>query len=257
MNIPHEILMQKFRDVGLSSIADNLETFLADQSRSDQTLVQTLSDLVDLEIEPRRVRQAQARLRMARVPEVKRLEDFDLSWLKGGITSRHLAELGSLSFIERKDNVMLMGESGLGKTHIALALAYKACWEGYTAYVTSCTRLMEFLKSAKYTNRLQHKLSWLRKPSLLVIDEVGYDSLSAEEANLLFQVISVRYEHSSVIITTNKPFGKWAEIMSDEAIATATLDRLLHHAIILSLKGDSYRMKDRLPTGAVGFDLSA
>ena len=110
---------------------------------------------------------------------------------------------------------------------------------------------METLIHARAQNRLKRKLTWLKKPHVLVIDEVGYENYTAEQANLLFQLVNSRYEHGSIMITTNKPFGKWSEIMSDDAIATATLDRLLHHAHVVSLKGDSYRMKDRLKTGVV------
>lgn len=131
------------------------------------------------------------------------------------------------------------------------ALAYEACVAGYTAYFMSSTSLMETLMHARAQNRLKRKLAWLKKPHVLVIDEVGYENYTAEQANLLFQLVNSRYEYGSIMITTNKPFGKWSEIMSDDAIATATLDRLLHHAHVISLKGDSYRMKDRLKTGVV------
>ena len=151
----------------------------------------------------------------------------------------------------KKTHAMLLGASGLGKTHLMSALAYEACVKGYTAYFVSSTNLIESLSHARMQNKLQRKLTWLKKPHVLVIDEVGYENFSAEQANLFFQLVNARYEQGSIMITTNKPFGKWSEIMSDDAIATATLDRLLHHAHVISLKGDSYRMKDRIKTGVV------
>jgi DNA replication protein DnaC len=123
----------------------------------------------------------------------------------------------------------------------------------YTAYYITCADLIENLTRAKENNRLKRKLIWFKKPHLLLIDEVGYESLTQEQANLFFQVVNHRYEQGSIIMTTNKSFGKWAEVLSDEAIASATLDRLLHHANIFSLVGDSYRMKDRLKAGVVDF----
>jgi len=123
--------------------------------------------------------------------------------------------------------------------------------QGYTAYYTTCTDLMESLVRAKEQNRLKRRLTWLRKPHVLVVDEVGYEPLTPEQANLFFQVVNARYENGSMILTTNKAFGAWAETMRDEAIASATLDRLLHHAHALVLKGDSYRMKDRIRSGVV------
>lgn len=244
-------LQSRLEDLGLHFINAGLESFLEAQARKDQTTLQTIADLVDLEYWPRKERAAKSRVKLSGLPEQKRLEDFDLGWLKGGLTTRQLGELSSLSFLERKENVILMGPSGLGKTHLMLALAHKACVSGYTAYYTTCLDLMENLSRAKEAGRLKRKLVWLRKPHVLVIDEVGYEALTQEEANLFFQVVNTRYERCSIILTTNKPFGRWAEMMADEAIATATLDRLLHHAHILSLKGDSYRMKDRLKAGVV------
>jgi len=196
---------------------------------------------------------AKTRLKVSGLPQVKKLEDFDLSWPKGGLTERKFKELSSLSFLSRKENVILMGPSGLGKTHLLLALAYKACMTGYTAYYLSCLDLTERLLKAREINKLKRKLQWFRKPHLLVIDEVGYENLNQEQATLFFQLINTRYEHGSIIITTNKSFSKWGEMMSDDAVATATLDRLLHHSHVISLKGDSFRMKDRLKVGVVDF----
>jgi DNA replication protein DnaC len=251
MNVQLETASLRLEEMGLSFMAANLETFLADQARKDESLLDFVSSLIETEYIPRRERAIKSRLKLSAIPAKKKLEDFDLSWLKGGLTSAKLAELKSLSFVERKENVLLMGPSGLGKTHLMSALAYEACVAGYTAYFVSSTSLMESLTHARAQNRLKRKLTWLKKPHVLVIDEVGYENFTAEQATLFFQLVNARYEHGSIMITTNKPFGKWSEIMSDDAIATATLDRLLHHAHVISLKGDSYRMKDRIKAGVV------
>jgi len=251
MNTQLMTLQGRMDELGLSFMAAGLESYLERQSRAEQTLLQSIADLIDLEVVPRKERAAKSRVKLSGLPAVKHLEDFDQSWLKGGLSRQQFDELSSLNFIERKENVVLLGPSGLGKTHIMLALAYKACLNGYTAYYTTCLDLIDTLQRAREQGRLRRRLTWLRKPHVLVIDEVGYESLNREQANLFFQLVNTRYEHNPIIITTNKPFGKWSEMLSDEAIATATLDRLLHHAHIISLKGDSYRMKDRLKTGIV------
>lgn len=251
MNPQLMTLQSRMDELGLSFMAAGLESYLERQSRVEQTLLQSIADLIDLEVVPRKERAAKSRVKLSGLPAIKRLEDFDQSWLKGGLSRQQFEELSSLSFIDRKENVILLGPSGLGKTHIMLALAHKACLNGYTAYYTTCLDLIDTLQRAREQGRLRRRLTWLRKPHVLVIDEVGYETLNREQANLFFQLVNVRYEHNPIIITTNKPFGKWSEMLSDEAIATATLDRLLHHAHIISMKGDSYRMKDRLKTGVV------
>ncbi|WP_083771440.1 IS21-like element helper ATPase IstB [Sediminispirochaeta smaragdinae] len=161
--------------------------------------------------------------------------------------------MSNLAFIERRENIILLGPSGLGKTHLMTALGQKACLNGYTAYFISCLDLLERLQRSRDQGRLKNKLTWFGKPHVLLIDEVGYENLNSEQAALFFQLINTRYERGSIILTSNKTFGKWGEIMADDAVATATLDRLLHHSHVVSLKGDSYRMKDRMKIGAVGF----
>ena len=144
-----------------------------------------------------------------------------------------------------------MGPSGLGKTHIMNALGHEACMRGYMAYYVSCQDLMEKLVRAKQQNRLSRKIKSLCKPRLLLVDEIGYQNLNKEESPLFFQLVAERYEKGSMIITTNKAFGLWGELMGENAIATATLDRLLHHAQVIILKGESYRLKKRIKSGLV------
>lgn len=252
--IEQQQLESRMEELGLSFMSAGLESFLAEKERTEQSLFRSLQDLIELEYIPRKERMARTRLKVSGLPDHKLLDDFDLSWLKGGLTEKKFKELSTLNFIERKENIVLMGPSGLGKTHLMIALAHKACMEGFTAYYISCMDLMERLIKARSMNRLKNKLQWFKKPHLLVVDEVGYEKLESEEATLFFQLINSRYENGSVIITTNKSFSQWGEMMSDNAIATATLDRLLHHAHILSLKGDSFRMKDRLKIGVVNFE---
>jgi len=244
----------KLEELGLSFMAASLESYLADQSRNENTLIERLIDLVDLEYIPRKERAARTRLKISGMPQYKQLSDFDLSWLKGGLSRTKLEELSSLAFIDRKENVFLLGPSGVGKTHLLLGLGTRACQNGFSAYYMTCHDLVETLVRARDQNRLKRKLDWFRKPNVLLIDEVGYEPLTSEQAHVFFQLINTRYEWGSIIMTSNKSFSKWAELMSDEAVATAMLDRLLHHSHTLSLQADSYRMKERLKVGAVGFE---
>jgi len=252
-NITTELVKERMEKLGLSFMAAGFDSFLSDQSRREDSLLAVLTDLIDLEYHPRKERMARTRLKVSGIPVHKRLEDFDLSWLKGGLTQKKFNELSTLSFIERKENIILLGPSGLGKTHLLLALGHKACLNGFTAYYISCVDLLERLLKSREQGRLKRKLQWFVKPHVLLIDEVGYENLSPEQATLFFQLVNTRYENGSIILTSNRNFGRWGEIMSDDAVATATLDRLLHHAHVLSLEGDSYRMKDRLKIGVVDF----
>jgi len=247
-------VLARMEDLGLSLMAANFESYLSEKSREEKPLLDSIGELLDLEFYPRRERMAKTRLKVSGIPEVKRLEDYDLKWLKGGLTEKKFKDLASLSFIQRKENVILMGPSGTGKTHLMLSLGYRACMNGCTAYHMSCMDAIEILTRSREIGKLKRKLRWLQKPHVLLIDEVGYEKLDGEQANLLFQLINARYENGSIVMTTNKSFGQWGELMSDDAIATATLDRLLHHCHIISLKGDSYRMKERIKVGQIQFD---
>ena len=243
-------LASRMDDLGLGFMAASVESFLSDQSHKDATLAESIGELLEIEYSARKERTARTRLKLSGMPQSKRLDDFDLSWLKGGLTKERFEELRSLSFIDRRENVLLLGPSGVGKTHLMLALGQKACLSGYTAYYMTCRAAIESLLHAREQNRLKRRLAWLRKPHVLLLDEVGYEPLSPEQAHVFFQLVNARYETGSVIMTSNKAFGKWSELMSDEAVATAMLDRLLHHAHVVSLKADSYRMKDRLRVGS-------
>jgi len=257
MNAPHapvSLLAHRMEELGLSFMAAGLESFLAEQPRNPLPLLDSVSALMELEYNARKERTARTRLKLSGMPQLKRFEEFDLSWLKGGLTRELFEALKSLAFIERKENVLFLGPSGVGKTHLMLAIGQQACLSGYTAYYMTCHDAIESLLRAREQGRLRKRLSWLRKPHVLLLDEVGYEPLSPEQAHVFFQLINARYETGSIVMTSNKPFAKWAELMSDEAVATAMLDRLLHHAQVISLKADSYRMKDRLKVGLVGFE---
>ncbi|SEG95724.1 IstB-like ATP binding protein [Actinacidiphila yanglinensis] len=159
---------------------------------------------------------------------------------------RKIKDLATLSFLEDKANVALLRPPGVGKTHIAVALAVAACRAGHSIYFTSLDDMVRHLKTAEEQGRLISKLGTYLQPSVLVVDEVGYHPLERAEANLVFQVISKRYEKGSIILTSNKTFSEWGQAFGDEVLATAILDRLLHHREVVSINGNSYRLKNRL-----------
>lgn len=193
----------------------------------------------------------EARLRQARFPWVKTLEQFDFEF-QPSLDRRQVRELAGLSFIERTQNVVILGPPGVGKTHLAVSLGVKAVEAGYSVQFSTLESLMTRLVRAKHENRLERILKQLVYPKLLIIDEIGYLPLSREEASLFFRLIVRRYERASLIVTSNKSFIDWGEIFNDHVLATAILDRLLHHSTTLNVKGESYRLKEKRRAGLLG-----
>ncbi|MEV6357267.1 IS21-like element helper ATPase IstB [Streptomyces hydrogenans] len=183
--------------------------------------------------------------RLSKLPHHKTLDEYDFSF-QPELDPRKVKDLATLSFVEGKANAALLGPPGVSKTHIAVALAAKACRAGYSIYFTSLDDMVRYLKATETAGRLTHKLGTYLRPGVLVVDEVGYQPLERAEANLVFQVISKRYEKGSIILTSNKTFSEWGQVFGDKVLATAILDRLLQHCEVISINGPSYRLKNRL-----------
>ncbi|MFJ9662697.1 IS21-like element helper ATPase IstB [Streptomyces griseoflavus] len=231
--------------LGLPHLAEALNQYV---QRADEAKMGYL-DLLDLvlaeELAVRDDRRFRNGLRLSKLPHHKTLEDYDFSF-QPDLDPRKVKDLATLSFVEDKANVALLGPPGVGKTHIAVALAVAACRAGYSVYFTSLDDMVRHLKAAEDQGRLISKLTSYLRPAVLVVDEVGYQPLERAEANLVFQVISKRYEKGSIILTSNKTFGEWGQVFGDEVLATAILDRLLHHCEVVPINGNSYRLKNRL-----------
>ncbi len=233
----------------LANLAAEAET-LADRAEAAQLGYLDFVDLLlEEEVGVREGRRFRNALKLSGLPHHKTLDDFDFAF-QPDLDARKVRDLAALGFIRAHANVAMLGPPGVGKSHLAVALAVAACQAGFSIYFTSLDDMVRHLGLAERTGTFPKKLQTYLKPSLLVIDEIGYLPLDRNQANLVFQLVSRRYERGSIVITSNKAFSEWGQVFNDDVLATAILDRLLHHCDVISITGPSYRLKDRLLTPA-------
>lgn len=241
-----DLLREHLAYLKLGDIAERCEPLAADAAAKRWTHLDYLGRLLEGECLARQGRAIERRVRDARFPVVKTLDGFRWDWPKK-INELQVKALFRLTFVEKKTNVVLMGGVGLGKSHIATALGYEACRRGHGVLFTTAVDALNNLVAAQAAGRLKAELKRYLTPSVLVLDELGYLPLDKAGADLLFQIISQRYERGSLIITTNKAYKNWPEIFNHDAgITSAILDRVLHHAETVVIEGKSYRMKDQI-----------
>ena len=228
----------------LHFIRENYESMAKQAAEKQWNHVHYLTELIQAQAHQRRDRAIERRIGQARFPQIKTLEQFNWSWPKK-INQQQVRNLFRLKWIEDKSNVIFISGVGLGKTHLATALGYEACLKGYSVLFSTAVEAINNLTAAKAAGRLKQELNKYLKPDLIVCDELGYLPIDKTGADLLFQIISHRYEKGSLIITTNRVFKSWPEIFNnDSTLTSALLDRLLHHTDTVVIEGDSYRMKE-------------
>lgn len=227
----------------LNKVKDNLDIYIDMINNKEKDIVESLYELTNLEIEFLEEKAIYGCVRTANFPYQKTLKDYDFSF-QPTVNKEKILEFKNLRFIENKENILFVGSPGVGKTHLATAIGMEAAKNRYITYFINCNDLISNLKKAYLENRLEDRLRLYSKYKVLIIDEVGFLPIDTQGANMLFQLINKRYEKSTTIITTNKPFSKWSEIFGDPVLANAILDRLLHHSHVFNINGKSYRTKD-------------
>lgn len=248
MNLVLERLHTALAFLHLDEIEALLETHLEQGVQQEKTYADFLCSLLEAEVDARRTRALFTRMRMAGFPSVKTLSQFDFSF-QPSVEERHIRELATLGFASEAHNIILLGPPGVGKTHLAVALAVASIEGGYSAYFVTAHDLVSDLGKCAREGKLEPRLRHYLKPRVLVVDEVGYLPLDSVGATIFFQLVSARYERGSIILTSNKSYGDWGQVFGETTIATAILDRLLHHSTTINIRGESYRLKERKKAG--------
>jgi DNA replication protein DnaC len=243
-----EHLQSALNGLGLKAVEARLENLLEQAAKTEPSYADFLQDVLGCEVDARRGRYLRARLQLAHLPFVKNFDQFDFGF-QPSIDERQIRELRTLRFVHEASNVIFLGPPGVGKTHLSVALAEAAIQSGFGAYFMTAHDLVSDLGRAYREGRLDRRMRVYLAPRVLIIDEMGYLPLDELGATIFFQLVSARYERGSIILSSNKSYGDWGSIFGDPIIATAILDRLLHHSTTINIRGESYRLKDRRRAG--------
>ena len=238
-------LVSNLEYLKLKQMALHLDEVIDFSIANQTTFIDTLIKLTSYEVDLREKNMIHAMVKVGAFPNLKEVKDFEFEF-QPSINQQQIQNLLTLRFIENQENIVFLGPSGVGKTHLASAIGIAAAKKRTSTYFVKCHDLIQNLKKAHLENRLESRLKHYTKYKLLIIDEIGYLPIEADDAKLFFQLIDRRYEHRSTIFTTNVNFKEWDGIFQEAKLANAILDRILHHATVITIVGDSYRLKDHL-----------
>ncbi len=241
----HEVLLQDLAELKLTQIAETYREVLDEAARKNSSMLQVLATLIATEVTARRQRALERRIRQAKLPPRKTLEGYDFTFPKR-IPKQKILRLFDCEFVPQHQCAVFIGKTGTGKSHILNALGYTACEKGISVRWTRAIDMINVLTTAQINGTLEKKLREYTRPELLLLDELGYLPIDKRGADLMFQVIAARYECGSIVITTNRIFREWGKIFDvDNILATAIIDRLMHHGQALVIDGESYRTRDQ------------
>lgn len=243
-----ERMQEQLQRLRLFKSRERLEALLQDASARELSYADFLDQVLTEEVTAKTAKHVTMRTSLARFPFVKGLESFEFGY-QPSLDRKQMQVLATCRFVEHGENVVLLGPPGVGKTHLAVGLGLKAIEHGYRVLFTTAAAMLTTLSRAHAEGRLEDKLKVFTVPRVLIVDEIGYLPIDSQGANLFFQLISRRYERGSMILTSNQSFGSWGDVFGDRVIASAILDRVLHHSITVNIKGDSYRLREKLKAG--------